>query len=226
MDNKKFYSKVLLFGEYGVLSNSNALSIPFEKFYGYLNKSDFLNKEGKISNSNILQLYEFMTDLDIKDKIDFNFLKNDIDKGLHFVSSIPIASGLGSSGALIASIFDSYQKKDNVNLNVEEIKNLLSIIESKFHGKSSGLDPSVSLFNSPIFYSNKQIKLIDKIHYKNFTVSIMDSKINSSTKKMIEVFQNKMNESEFRYFFDNKYIINTNECIDTFLMLQTCSKTL
>ena len=213
MDNKKFYSKVLLFGEYGVLSNSNALSIPLEKFYGYLNKSDFLNNEEKISNSNILQLYEFMTDLDIKDKIDFNFFKNDIDKGLHFVSNIPIASGLGSSGALIASVFDSYQKKDNVNLNVEEIKNILSIIESKFHGESSGLDPSVSLFNSPIFYSNKQIKLIDKIHYKNFTIYIMDSKINSSTKKMIEVFQSKMNESEFRYFFDNKYIINTNECI-------------
>ena len=78
----------------------------------------------------------------------------------------------------------------------------LSIIESKFHGKSSGLDPSVSLFNSPIFYSNKQIKLIDKIHYKNFTIYIMDSKINSSTKKMIEVFQSKMNESKFRYFFE------------------------
>ena len=94
MDNKKFYSKVLLFGEYGVLLDSNALSIPFEKFYGYLNKSDFLNNEEKISNSNIPQLYEFMTDLDIKDKIDFNFFKNDIDKGLHFVSSIPIAIGI------------------------------------------------------------------------------------------------------------------------------------
>ena len=58
MDNKKFYSKVLLFGEYGVLSNSNALSIPLEKFYGYLNKSDFLNNDEKISNSNILQLYD------------------------------------------------------------------------------------------------------------------------------------------------------------------------
>ena len=55
-----------------------------------------------------------------------------------------------------------YSDKDH-DFDVEEIKNLLSIIESKFHGKSSGLDPSVSLFNSPIFYSNKQIKLIDKI---------------------------------------------------------------
>ena len=217
MDNKKFYSKILLFGEYGVISNSNALSIPFEKFYGYLNKSDFLNNEEEISNSNILQLFEFMTDLDIEDIIDFNFFKNDIDKGLHFVSNIPIASGLGSSGALVASVFDLYQKKDNVNLNEEEIKNLLSIIESKFHGKSSGLDPSVSLFNSPIFYSNKQIKLIDKIHYKNFKVYIMDSKINSSTKKMIEVFQYKLNESDFKNFFDNKFIINTNECIEHLL---------
>ena len=217
MDNKKFYSKILLFGEYGVISNSNALSIPLEKFFGYLNKSDFLNNEEKMSNSNILQLYEFMIDMDINDAIDFNFFKNDIDKGLHFASNIPIASGLGSSGALVASIFDSFQKKDTVNLNVEEIKNLLSIIESKFHGKSSGLDPSVSLFNSPIFYSNGQIKLIDKIHYKNFKVYLIDSGISSSTKKMIEIFQNKMNESEFRYFFDNKYIINTNECIEYLL---------
>ncbi|MBL6604382.1 MAG: mevalonate kinase, partial [Cryomorphaceae bacterium] len=217
MDNKKFYSKILLFGEYGVISNSNALSIPFEKFYGYLNKSDFLNNEEKISNSNILELYEFITDTEIKEIIDLNFLKNDLDKGLHFVSSIPIGSGLGSSGALVASLFDSYYKKDIVNLNLEEIKNLLSIIESKFHGNSSGLDPSVSLFNSPIFYSNKQIKLIDKIHHKNFKVYIMDSKVNSSTKKMIEVFHNKMNESEFRNFFDNKYITNTNKCIEHLL---------
>ena len=217
MGNKKFYSKILLFGEYGVISNSNALSIPFEKFYGYLNKSDFLNNEAKVSNSNILELYEFMTDFDIKDIIDFNYFKNDIDKGLHFVSNIPTASGLGSSGALVASVFNSYQKKDTFTSNVEEIKNLLSIIESKFHGKSSGLDPSVSLFNTPIFYSNKQIKLIDKIHYKNFKVYIMDSNIKSSTKKMIEIFQKKMNGSEFRYFFDNKYIINTNKCIEYLL---------
>lgn len=217
MDNKKFYSKILLFGEYGVISNSNALSIPFEKFYGYLNKSDLLKNEDKISNSHILELYEYMIDLDIKDIIDFNFLKDDIDKGLHFVSNIPISSGLGSSGAFVASVFDSYQKKDIINLNVEEIKNLLSIIESKFHGKSSGLDPSVSLFNSPIFYSNKQIKLIDKIHHKNFKVYIMDSKIKSSTKNMIEVFQKKMEERDFRYFFENKYIIYTNECIDYLL---------
>jgi len=217
MDNKKFYSKILLFGEYGVISNSNALSIPFEKFYGYLNKSDLLKNEDKISNSNILELYEYMIDLDIKEIIDFNFFKDDIDKGLHFVSNIPIASGLGSSGAFVASVFDSYQKKDIINLNVEEIKNLLSIIESKFHGKSSGLDPSVSLFNSPIFYSNKQIKLIDKIHHKNFKVYIMDSKIKSSTKNMIEVFHKKMEERDFRYFFENKYIIYTNECIDYLL---------
>ena len=217
MDNKKFYSKILLFGEYGVISNSNALSIPFEKFYGYLNKSDLLKNEDKISNSNILELYEYMIDLDIKEIIDFNFFKDDIDKGLHFVSNIPIASGLGSSGAFVASVFDSYQKKDIINLNVEEIKNLLSIIESKFHGKSSGLDPSVSLFNSPIFYSNKQIKLIDKIHHKNFKVYIMDSKIKSSTRTMIEVFHKKMKESDFRYFFENKYINKTNECIDFLL---------
>ena len=47
MERKNFYSKVLLFGEYGIISNSNALSVPFKEFYGFLNKSTKLNQDQK-----------------------------------------------------------------------------------------------------------------------------------------------------------------------------------
>ena len=38
---------------------------------------------------------------------------------------------------------------------------LTSIIESKFHGNSSGFDPLVSFFNKPIMLSAGNIKLLN-----------------------------------------------------------------
>ena len=183
MDNKRFFSKILLFGEYGIMSNSDAISLPFKEFYGYLNNSESIDYKTQVSNSKLIELYQFILNSDAKDLISIKDFKNDLDTGLHFVSNIPISSGLGSSGALVASIFHKYRKKNSIDFQIEEIKNLLSIIESKFHGKSSGLDPLVSFLNKPILYSNQKIKLLDQIIYNDFKVFIIDSQIDSSTKK-------------------------------------------
>ena len=50
MDKNNFYSKILLFGEYGIMLNSDALSIPFKKFHGSLEKSKLISNEQRISN--------------------------------------------------------------------------------------------------------------------------------------------------------------------------------
>ena len=50
--------------------------------------------------------------------------------------------------------------------------------------------------------------------FKDFKLYIIDSKIDSSTKKMIKVFEDKISKSEFRLFFNSKFINNTNQCID------------
>ena len=214
MDNKRFFSKILLFGEYGIMSNSDAISLPFKEFYGYLNNSESIDYKTQVSNSKLIELYQFILNSDAKDLISIKDFKNDLDTGLHFVSNIPISSGLGSSGALVASIFHKYRKKNSIDFQIEEIKNLLSIIESKFHGKSSGLDPLVSFLNKPLLYSNQKIKLLDQIIYNDFKVFIIDSQIDSSTKKMIKIFQNKMNNLEFKNFFTNQFIKNNNDCIN------------
>ena len=215
MDNTSFNSKILLFGEYGIMHNSDALSIPYKKFNGFLSISNVLTEDQKISNRNIEYLYDYI----IQDKylssiINSNNLKEEINLGLYFDSNIPIGSGLGSSGALVSSIISRYSKVDLKSFSNSEIKKIMSLVESKFHGNSSGFDPAVSYFNKPMLYSNQKIKLIERIAFKDFKVYIIDSQIDSSTKKMIKVFEDKISKSEFRLFFNSKFINNTNQCIN------------
>lgn len=215
MDSISFNSKILLFGEYGIMHDSNALSIPYKKFNGSLSKSNHLSEDQKISNRNIESLYEYIIQEDyLNDIINSDNLKEEIDSGLYFDSNIPIGSGLGSSGALVSSIISRYSKVDLKSFSNSEIKKIMSLVESKFHGNSSGFDPAVSYFNKPMLYSNQKIKLIERIAFKDFKVYIIDSQIDSSTKKMIKVFEDKISKSEFRLFFNSKFINNTNQCID------------
>ena len=215
MDSISFNSKILLFGEYGIMHDSNALSIPYKKFNGSLSKSDHLSEDQKISNRNIESLYKYIIQEDyLNDIINSDNLKEEIDSGLYFDSNIPIGSGLGSSGALVSSIISRYSKVDLKSFSNSEIKKIMSLVESKFHGNSSGFDPAVSYFNKPMLYSNQKIKLIERIAFKDFKVYIIDSQIDSSTKKMIKVFEDKISKSEFRLFFNSKFINNTNQCIN------------
>ena len=215
MDSTSFNSKILLFGEYGIMHDSDALSIPYKRFNGFLTKSNNLTEDQKKSNRNIESLYEYMIQEEyLGDIINSNKLKEEIDSGLYFESNIPIGSGLGSSGALVSSIISRYSKVDLKSFSNAELKKIMSLIESKFHGNSSGFDPAVSYFNKPMLYSNQKIKPIDIIAFKDFKVYIIDSRIESSTKKMIKTFEDKMIDSEFRLFFNNKFITNTNQCID------------
>ncbi|MDG1889634.1 MAG: hypothetical protein P8I53_04595, partial [Flavobacteriaceae bacterium] len=88
-----------------------------------------------------------------------------------------------------------------------------SIIESKFHGKSSGFDPLVSFFNKPIMLSNGTIRLLDDIKFTDFKIYLIDSKISSSTSDMIALFNKKKNDKFFLNDFNKSFISLTNECI-------------
>ena len=214
MDKNFFYSKILLFGEYGIMLNSDALSIPFKKFSGYLQKSNLISNEQRISNEKLIELYNYIIKNEsLSEIINFQIFKNDIDSGLYFNSNIPIASGLGSSGALVSSIINKYSKIDLSSIQNEELKKIMSIIESKFHGNSSGFDPLVSFFNKPIMLSAGNIKLLNNLKFPNFKIYLIDSEISSSTSEMIELFNQKKNQKDFLSVFNSSFIKITNECI-------------
>ena len=65
---------------------------------------------------------------------------------MYFDSSIPQGYGVGSSGALVAAIYDQYAlNKITVleNLTKDKLVQLKQSLQqwNLFHGKSSGLDP-------------------------------------------------------------------------------------
>ena len=218
MNRKIFYSKILLFGEYGIISNSYALSVPFKKFEGSLKISKSLLKDEILSNKKLDELYTYINKShSFSNILDLKSLKKDIDSGLYFKSNIPISSGLGSSGALVSSILINYANTDLYKKDSNEIKKIMSIMESKFHLKSSGFDPLVSFFNKPILMSDGNVELIEDIKFRDFKIYLVDSKMPSSTSDMITIFNQKMNDENFLNLFNNSYIPITNKCIHNLL---------
>ena len=103
-----FNSKILLFGEYSLMKGSMALCIPYEKFSGQL-LFDKLSAN-KISNhASLIYLIEYLDFLktnDLSRAINIEEFESDIESGLYFECNIPISYGLGSSGAIVAAIFE------------------------------------------------------------------------------------------------------------------------
>ena len=160
-----YYGKILLFGEYGIIQDSMGLSIPYTDYNG---KFLFENNTEESKNSNLLLIdfYNHLLILQNKNELpcnlDLNQLKSDLDNGLHFDSSIPQGFGIGSSGAIVAAIYDRYcvEKKIDAesqisNENILELKNTFSKLESFYHGTSSGLDPLICYLKLPVLIKSK-----------------------------------------------------------------------
>ena len=109
MKGPLFYSKILLFGEYGIIKDSKGLSIPYNFYKGALKYSQTRNDISADSNSILQEYYKYLKTLD-NDLVRFNLdqMALDISHGMYFDSSIPRGYGVGSSGALVAAVYDRY----------------------------------------------------------------------------------------------------------------------
>ncbi len=231
MKGPLFYSKILLFGEYGIIKDSKGLSIPYNFFKGALKTTDTSSEAAKKSNSG---LREFAGYLEIVQKnspdlvnFDFKSLKKDIDAGMYFDSSIPQGYGVGSSGALVAAIYDKYAT-DKItvleNLTREKLLKLKTIfgkMESFFHGKSSGLDPLNSYLSLPILINSKDNIESTSIPSQNTegkgAVFLLDSGSTGETAPMVQLFMEKMKQEGFRSMLKNQFIKHTDACVEDFI---------
>jgi len=131
MKGPLFYAKILLFGEYGIIKDSKGLAIPYNSYNGALKSASNLLGEAEKSNKNLAKFYHYLKNTST-DLVSFNFekFKKDIDSGMYFDSSIPQGYGVGSSGALVASIYDQYAE-DKItileNLTRDKLLNLKAI---------------------------------------------------------------------------------------------------
>ena len=225
MKGPLFYSKILLFGEYGIIEDSKGLSIPYNFFNGALKISELSDEESKKSNLVLSQFLSYLKTLDIN--LDLNSFDKHIKKGMYFDSSIPKGYGVGSSGALVAAIYEKYaNNKITVleNLTREKLlvlKEIFSKMESFFHGKSSGLDPLNSYLSIPILIKSKNDINVTGIPSQKSNgsgaVFLLDSGQTGSTAPMVNIFMEKMKKEGFRNMLNSQFIKHTNICVDSFL---------
>ena len=225
MKGPLFYSKILLFGEYGIIEDSKGLSIPYNFFNGALKISESSDEEAKKSNLILSQFSTHLKTLDID--LDLNSFDKHIKKGIYFDSSIPKGYGVGSSGALVAAVYEKYaNNKITVleNLTREKLlvlKEIFSMMESFFHGKSSGLDPLNSYLSIPILIKSKNDINVTGIPSQKSNgsgaVFLLDSGQTGSTAPMVNIFMEKMKKEGFRNMLNSQFIKHTNICVDSFL---------
>ncbi|MGG7469580.1 mevalonate kinase family protein [Chryseobacterium arthrosphaerae] len=227
MTNPLFYAKIILFGEYGMIEDSQGLVVPYSFYKGTLKFSD-LSSEFELNSNRHLQKYsDFLMTLDLSDdfKLDIESFKNDISNGLFFDSNIPQGYGVGSSGALVAAIFEKYSvsKLNPENISKDNLKKLKAVfgeMESYFHGKSSGMDPLICYMNLPILIENKEnldrVSIPDGEEGKG-AIFLIDSGITGETGPMIQIFFEKMKTEGFRKTLKEEFIRYNNACIDAFL---------
>ena len=224
-----FYSKILLFGEYGIIKNSKGLSIPYNFFKGGFKIGSFENKNVKESNSNLIDFKNFLTKID-KSVVEFDFdkLEEDLKKGMFFDSSIPQGYGVGSSGALVAALYDRYAlNKITVLENLTKpkiliLKNIFSRMESFFHGKSSGLDPLNSYLSLPILiHSKNEIEttgIPSQSSNGKGAVFLLDSGISSETAPMVDLFFKSMKNKNYnKIIAEEDFIIEYNSLLKDYV---------
>lgn len=231
MKGPLFYSKILLFGEYGIIKDSKGLAIPYNFYNGALKIEENPSESAKQSNVKLQEFLSHLRDLNENPEVPVNFdinrLEKDVKAGMYFDSSIPQGYGVGSSGALVAAMYDKYAvDKITVleNLTREKLLGLRDIfgaMESFFHGKSSGLDPLNSYLSLPILINSKDSVEAAGIPSQKTqgkgAVFLLDSGITGETAPMVNIFMENMKQEGFRAMLKNQFVKHTDACVEDFL---------
>ena len=201
-----------------------ALAVPFRRFSGQLRFPEVLsgNRSQKEIESNavLMKLNQFFKNDEVRFQfLNVDYFENDIKNGLYFDSSIPEGSGLGSSGALTAAIYHKYATPEAQN-EFNLIRTNLALIESCFHGLSSGIDPLVSFLKKPLVIENDTSfnATIDLSSFlDNYTLFLINSHSMGRTDILVSSFMKQYNGTDFKEKIDIEYIPLINETIKAVL---------
>lgn len=208
-EKKVFYAKILLFGEYSIISGGQALTLPLKKFSGSLdfftntsNNLEFAKASNASLQGYLLYLQDIHSTAQLLYPLDLKLLEQDLLQGLYFNSNIPQGYGAGSSGAMVAALFYHYALQGSnrdAKLAVipsEVLLQQLAKMESYFHGSSSGLDPLSSLSGKPFVADNQRKIVYQKPQIissdPNISVFLLDTAISGKTKPLVDWYKNEI----------------------------------
>jgi mevalonate kinase len=223
--NPLFYGKILLFGEYGIIKDSMGLSIPHAYYKGAFQFEETFNNEQASSNQHLFAYLEYLKREDAPCRFNLSQFETDLNNGLYFDSSIPQGFGVGSSGALVAAIYDRYcenkiGKNPKKSADIKVLKSIFSWMENYFHGKSSGIDPTICYMGLPLLIKSKnELGSVDLPARESGAgaVFLLNSGVPGETQPMVEIFMDKLKEDGFRNMLKNQFVKYNDACIKAFM---------
>jgi len=226
-----YYSKVMLFGEYSIIVGSMGLTIPYSNFNGelkFINNNSYTNLDfAKYSNQQLKELLQYIAILKKSNQlvIDFNTerLASDIHQGLYFESSIPEGYGLGSSGALVAALYNEYAvNRIEAGAGIQDdqlflLKRSFAQVESFYHGTSSGIDPLICYLKNPIVLENahhiSSVGIPRKEIQKEDAIFLVNTGKPGKTGPLVKLFMDKLKNSNYKKLIIDTLTPLTNQSI-------------
>lgn len=234
-----FYAKLLLFGEYSVITGSKALSIPYSHFNGelsFIHQDKYTDYDyARWSNRKLVDLLGYLKDLSSRNKLnaelELDRFEKDINSGLYFESTIPQGYGIGSSGALVASVYHHYANPairfyagmDQQKITV--LKKQFARMESFYHGTSSGIDPLNSYARVPLLIKNMQhieaVSIPRNKHFSEGAIFLIDTGRPGNTEPLVNKFLENLESSEAASVQAEEINQVTNAAIDSLINEET-----
>ena len=229
-----FYAKIMLFGEYSVICNSMGLTIPYAHFkgeLGFLNKYRYTDYDFAIESNKMLHDYHahllgLQQQGKLKCDLDLEHFRKDLDKNLFFESTIPQGFGIGSSGALCASIYQRYainkiRSQRSIGQNeVVKLKETFAQLEDYFHGISSGIDPLNCYLKYPLLINGGGIHVVGiprNKFPKGGAIFLIDTGKPGITQPLVNLFLEKCRDKAFDKLVNETLIPLNDQCINSLL---------
>lgn len=175
----------MLLGEYTTLLGGKSLAYPLDVFAATWAKGSQVDQD-------LSQFYTYLRqNLKLSQVLDLPIMLKDLESGWYLKSNIPRGYGCGSSGSVVAAVYDRYKR--GADLPVLETKSVLADMESFFHHRSSGTDPLVSYLNKALQLGEQSCKMVGSSLVEiPFNLALLDSGISRNTAELVGAFKSRM----------------------------------
>lgn len=213
---KQYPSKLMLFGEYAVIAGGEGLAIPYDKCAAkWINN----NTSPSIFKPYILEFLGWLKENNFAEILNLFAFESDLNEGLDIDSNVPIGYGLGSSGVVVAAVFDKYAIQ--IPDSLEALKKILGSMENYFHATSSGLDPLVCYTNKAIHVMPNQIERLGNLATPSgIQMQLLDCGNARSTQQLVAQFNEKLLNEAYKFAIGT-YIKLSNTCIKLWIAGET-----
>lgn len=154
--------KIILFGEHAVVYGEPAIAAPLQATQARaVVTPQIAGKSGEIRleapdiglSSDLIELGN---DHPLRRAITLIVGEDNLNKvpacQIQITSSIPISSGLGSSAAITAALIQAFSAFIGQQMTEDQISQTTFEVEKIHHGRPSGIDNSVVVFQQPVYY--------------------------------------------------------------------------